>query len=161
MYRIFNSIHKYPGALCRVRVCNAGAQTLPVRVAENVSVSSLLFSSLLLPPLSPFPSVPLFLFFPLPLSPPCTSIYSPRSLPRSLISFSRFRELAAERERTEREEKRKRDRELRKLPVSYYGKNEVAYFLCLVTNRLSSPGRRPENETKILLAGRGAPRREK
>lgn len=146
------------------------ARSPHVRVAENVSVSSPSFLSF---PLRP--SVSLFLahvhthtyflslflsFVSSPLFLRC--LFSPytvsiRRAPRLELSFPP-RAFAESRE-SERETGGREPRE--SLPLSYYGKNEVAYFLCLVTNRLSSPGRRPENETKILLVGPGrAPTRE-
>lgn len=147
MYRIFNSIHKYPRAVyvrgrrARVyaRACsrtNTRARALHVRATENVNVSSLFSPSLRATTacLSLFLSVSLsfsraicpssfFSFFPYTIS-----IHRVPSLPapRSLVSSSRRR---ARRETGEIE-----PREPRRVTPA---KNEVAYFLRLVTNRLS------------------------
>lgn len=140
MYRIFNSIHKYPRALHRVRVRDPARARVHTRLhsartcsSENVGVSSpfspSLFASLSVSPFFSSPFFPPFLFPPRTVSirPPADLLFPPRA-------------------------------DSREPPVSYSGKNEVAYFLSLVTNRL--PGF-PGNETKILLVGQGAPRREK
>jgi len=140
MYRIFNSIHKYPRALRRVRVC-ARARALAY---VQLKTSAFLLLSLLLLLLA---SVRLFFPLPSPLS-LSLSLSPSRRDPRT-VSIRRWRSVSCSRALA------------RIRQANYSGKNEVAYFLSLVTNRLAGTGKSGErNKNTPRPAGprRAAPR---